>query len=374
MEKKTEKEKLYKQHLEIMSKIAINDGIYKISDFELDKMYERLVACLPNHGKLYKYRNFKQESFEKNYVSLLEGYIWLASPCLMNDKIDTTLKLNLQSEKNKIVKFLYKNKYVLLKKWFNFLFENNGIKNILSDEEVYKIINCYTKQGRVIKTRIRSLLSEYGIPYNKLDFILKQIADFIEKNNIGYENLVRDIAEKFVNINIDMRKKQRLFCIAESPFIDSMWAYYGDDNRGFCIEYDFNKGKYLNVYYKRFLLNLFQVKYKSKKCSFSLVDMIEELILNNKQNQNNIVKINRQIFEQILTKGKTWQHEKEWRIVVSTDINRLDIDLVSSIYIDVDMIETEKGKQLLELAKQKQWKIYKRELNSFGYEYKYNQI
>ena len=98
------------------------------------------------------------------------------------------------------------------------------------------------------------------------------------------------------------------------------------------------------------------------------------MILNNKQNQNNIVKINRQIFEQILTKGKDWQHEREWRIVVSMDINRFDVDLVSDIYIDVDMIDTEKGKQLLNLARQKQWQIFKRELNSFGDGYQYNQV
>ena len=33
-------------------------------------------------------------------------------------------------------------------------------------------------------------------------------------------------------------------------------------------------------------------------------------------------------------------------------------------YIDADMFETEKGKRLLELTKQKQCRIFKRELNS----------
>lgn len=116
MEKKSELGKLYEQHISKMSQIALDNGIYKISDFEIDKMYEQLIACLPNHGKLYKYRNFQQESFEKSFASLLEGYIWWASPCFMNDKIDTTLKLNVQAEKNKIKKFLNDNKYIVLKK------------------------------------------------------------------------------------------------------------------------------------------------------------------------------------------------------------------------------------------------------------------
>lgn len=372
MEKQTEHEKKYNQHLEYMSQIAIDDGIYKITDLEIDKAYEHLIDCLPNNGRLYKYRNFKQEGFEKSYASLLEGYIWLASPCLMNDKIDTTLKINMQLEKRKIEKYLNNHKYVLLKKWLNLLFENNGTKIPLSNDDVYQIVNCYTKQGRVIKTKIRLLLRRYGIPYNKLDLMVKQVVDFVEENSVRYESVVKDITEKFININADMRNKQRLFCIAESPLIDSMWAYYGDDNKGFCIEYDFSKGKYLNADIKRVLLNLFKVKYRNKRGAFSFVDMIEELILNDKQNYHSIVKINRRIFEQVLTKGKDWQHEKEWRIVVSTEINRFDVDLVSSIYIDAEMIDTEEGKLLLGLAKQKQWPIYKRGLNSLRCEYQYS--
>ena len=270
MEKKSELGKLYEQHISKMSQIALDNGIYKISDFEIDKMYEQLIACLPNHGKLYKYRNFQQESFEKSFASLLEGYIWLASPCFMNDKIDTTLKLNVQAEKNKIKKFLNDNKYIVLKKWLELLFENNGIKISLSDEEVYQIVNCYTKQGRAIRIRIQNFLCKYGIPYNKFNLILEQVVYFIEKNSIGYKNLTSDIAEKFVNINIDIRKRQRLFCVAESPSIDSMWAYYGDNNRGFCIEYDFNKAKHFNTNIKRVLLNLFQVKYRNKRFLFCL--------------------------------------------------------------------------------------------------------
>ena len=125
------------------------------------------------------------------------------------------------------------------------------------------------------------------------------------------EKLAKTVTDNFVNMNAEMRNKQRLFCLAESPFIDSMWAYYSDESRGFCVEYDFNKGQCLHTDIKRVLLNLFKVKYRQKRRAFSFIDMLEELIINGKQNRDNIIKINRQIFEQVLTKNLDWRHEKE---------------------------------------------------------------
>lgn len=374
--KQVDKWKLYKQHFDAMAQIGIDDGIYKVSDAVIDEMYERLLACLPNDGKLYKYRKFTNDNncFENAFSSLAYGYIWLASPCLMNDKIDTTLRIDLSSERRKINKFLIKNKDVLLRKWLVLLFEKFGIENSFSIDDMNEIINCYTKQGRAIKTKLRSILQKYKIPYNRLDTILKRVAEFIEKKSVEYESVAEEIAEKFVNMNTEMRNRQRIFCMSESPYIDSMWAYYGNDNKGFCIEYDFNKGKSLDSNKKRVLLNLFRVKYTSKKSSFSFVDMLEELIINGKQDYNNIVQINQRIFDQVLTKNKVWSNEKEWRIVVSTDVNRFDVDLVSAIYIDIDMIKEENGKRLLDLAKQRQWKLYGRELDALKCGFVYNSI
>ena len=78
----------------------------------------------------------------------------------------------------------------------------------------------------------------------------------------------------------------------------------------------------------------------------------------------NRFEINSLINEQMTQKDISWKHEQEWRILLDTELHRLNIDLVSAIYIDNDMVDTEKGKRLLELAKQKGWKIYRRRLNS----------
>lgn len=96
---------LYTAYVDRIAEIVIADGIYKLSDNEVDDLYDQLLRFLPNHGKLYKYRNFKTDSFEKTFDALSQNYIWFASPCCMNDKIDTTVKIDQASEKNKLKSF-----------------------------------------------------------------------------------------------------------------------------------------------------------------------------------------------------------------------------------------------------------------------------
>ena len=56
-------------------------------------------------------------------------------------------------------------------------------------------------------------------------------------------------------------------------------------------------------------------------------------------------RINMAVMKQLLTKNRDWDHEREWRIVVSTEANEFKVDLVSAIIVDRDMVETEKGKK-----------------------------
>ena len=52
--------------------------------------------------------------------------------------------------------------------------------------------------------------------------------------------------------------------------------------------------------------------------------------------------------------------------------NEFKVDLVSAIIVDRDMVETEKGKRLINLAREKGWKIYIRKLSELGTTFEYN--
>ena len=71
----TDKERLYKAHLNDMF------GIVSIDEFSMkkvDSILQRLLQCLPNNGKLYKYRSIEGMNFEYAYDGLEHGYLYMA--------------------------------------------------------------------------------------------------------------------------------------------------------------------------------------------------------------------------------------------------------------------------------------------------------
>lgn len=351
--------------------LLVAEGKYNsLSEEEVDLLVEELLNCLPTGGRFYKYRNFKDENnaFENAFDSLSQGYIWLASPDTMNDKVDTSLQLNPKADAVDLRRYLYANKEKLLIKWLEILCYSLKLDLPLTDEDKLSIIKCFTSQGRAIKTRIRDVLKRYSIPGNKTEYAVKSVSDFVEEYSYEFEKQIETIVTRTMSINGDMRKKYRMFCMAESPRIESMWAYYGDESRGFCIEYDYNKIRSFSLDLKLIMLNLFAVNYVKKKKRFSFNNMYE-IMLNSaftgmEVGSEHRFEINSLINEQMTQKDISWKHEQEWRILVSSELHKLNADLVSAIYIDNDMMKTEKGERLLELARQKGWEIYRRSLNS----------
>lgn len=351
----------YNKIIEVMSQ----EKFTNLPDSEVEILFSELLQCLPNNGKLYKYRNFlnNKHSFDYTYRSLAEGYIWFADAKTMNDKVDVTLNVDLSKEKIRLEKFFQEHKEELLIKWLKEFFRINKISNSLLDDNFHEIINCYTKEGRIVKSRIRDLLRSNGVSYKQIDITLKNVATFVEQRCVEYEPFAKKLVEKFISTAHKTREDLKLFCIAEKPTIESMWAYYGNDSNGFCIEYDFTKAVKYGCNIKKILLNLFKVEYKKKKPSYSMVDILEELISDHSMDIENKTKINKNLFAQMLTKNSDWKHEQEWRIVANLPFNQFNIDLVSAIYIDESMINTPKAKKLIRLSKQKGWKIIERKLS-----------
>ncbi|MBE5743626.1 MAG: DUF2971 domain-containing protein [Clostridiales bacterium] len=351
----------YNKIIEAMSQEKFSN----LPDSEVEILFSELLQCLPNNGKLYKYRNFlnNKHSFDYTYRSLAEGYIWFADAKTMNDKVDVTLNVDLSKEKIRLEKFFEEHKEELLIKWLKEFFRINKISSYLLDDNFHEIINCYTKEGRVVKSRIRDLLRSNGVSYKQIDITLKNVATFVEQRCVEYEPYANALVNKFISTAHKTREDLKLFCIAEKPTIESMWAYYGNDSNGFCIEYDFTKAVKYGCNIKKILLNLFKVEYRKKKPSYSMVDILEELVSNHSIDIENKTKINKNIFAQMLIKNSDWKHEQEWRIVANLPFNQFNIDLVSAIYIDESMINTPKAKKLICLSKQKGWKIIERKLS-----------
>ena len=211
-----------------------------LSDEQVEKEFSELLARLPNDGKFYKYRSFYGKKFDLAYDALSNGYLWFASPIDMNDKIDTTLNVDLLREAKRIENTFIKCKVQYCALLLKTFCKQRNIPFTFSPDTIKEVSSYTTRKGKINRQRTKTLLLKNGTPHNQLQLQMQFLADILEGKFVGYEDNVKKMALPFVYLNENLRKNTTIYCVAERYDIDSMWAYYGNDNKGFCIEYDFN--------------------------------------------------------------------------------------------------------------------------------------
>lgn len=182
------------------------------------------------------------------------------------------------------------------------------------------------------------------------------------------ENSFYDFMDMFFAQIKEVRNSMQVLSLTTSYKKDSMWAYYCN-NKGICIEYDFTKVKTLKE--KFFFAQMQKVKYGQKK-KYNFVDTIK---LKSSRKEYSIQLADRMIIEQLLTKDESWKMEDEWRVVMNDEGNydgkRLETDIVSAIYLDFSIMQEEKAKRIVEIAKTNGWGIYIRWFDEYEAEYRY---
>lgn len=151
-----------------------------------------------------------------------------------------------------------------------------------------------------------------------------------------------------------------------------MWAYYANNNQGFCIEYDYSKVPYANLLEKRILTSTYPVVYGQKK-RFELHKFLENFII---PDTRNLDELNKDALREYCTKDKSWCNEQEWRIwFAPRDLfdkgYKINVDIVSAIYIDACMYENRKAKSLMTLARKRGWKVFIRYFDEHKLQYTY---
>lgn len=109
-----------------------------------------------------------------------------------------------------------------------------------------------------------------------------------------------------INQSLDyLQSIVKITCFTEDPFNMPMWAHYGDNHKGICVEYDLTQLPLESDFSK----GLYPVGYEDKRYDVTnLVKMILE------EEPNMKVSL---LFFIMLLKHKSWSYEKEWRIILS---------------------------------------------------------
>ena len=350
---KIQSEYYYKKHLEF-TKSIINVG--DISDNRLNEHCYDLLASLPKNKKLYKYRSLKGKSFGFAYDSLKEGYMWIPPANTLNDDFDSILLPDSLFYQKGIAKHIFKDHNRLI-----FQSIKRNAKNKWEQDENLKLIpfesflKCFDrKSGAIIDSAIIVLLDNFFDSKEDKIKYLNSIGDFVKKCIMIPEANAVEI--ETYKINKHMRNSIHVFSMSDSYDLDNMWGYYSDSGEGFCIEYDFNKIKNLSDGCKKLLLNTYKVNYSSDPKCFDIEAFVEFSFFEN----HDLAIYNRlisSIIDQIVSKDITWEHEREWRIVLGNIESKVPIDMVSGVIIDRRSMNKTNAKKLIRLCKQKGWSI-----------------
>lgn len=208
----------------------------------------------------------------------------------------------------------------------NYFKENNKNKNdcISYKNQHFQKLYQYTKVKHVedlICSNIMYLreLNELNDPFEgelPCDFrenVKVKINNKFKKNNIEIihlnSNVKNNYNELIKNRWEEIKKEMNIVCFTENNDIIPMWSHYGDNHKGICIEYDFNK----NLFIKNECFPVYYVTDANNN------ELCEKILKNNSE---------KELFSQFfLRKGENWNYEKEWRLIIPKNINNSNIKI-----------------------------------------------
>lgn len=168
---------------------------------------------------------------------------------------------------------------------------------------------------------------KFIISYDKLHLHFDFLQEYLESK---VEEMLEYIIGQFY-----------ICCFCESVQKDNMWAYYADNNKGFCIEY------YVDSFESPYFI--FPVTYKDKK---EYIEDIDEDTIR----------------RSILIKNCKWKSEDEWRIAVpfnnkDSKGNFIEQPLPKAIYMGADM-ESSLRDYLFEYCTERLIELYQMKLDN----------
>lgn len=360
-------EELYVHHLNDLQ----FSNIDSCANEDVKSMLDRLILCLPNNGKLYKYRAISGQAFEYAFDSLKNGYFWMAKASTTNDDFDCTLNYDLDADIKSAKDEFLKRPWKYLETLMRENLDKFGSMLPLDVFYVKQVLNCLNDEDQLEEEKALKLLVSKGFTRHQAKEFLNDVYVRIERRIDEISHALKDAVDGILGINKKNRDSIFVCSMATRYDADNMWAYYADNNRGFCIEYDFKKGRGLSPAQIRKICRCYRVKYQEQKELFSFRKTFEYLC-KGKTDQELFKSIISEFVNQISIKTGGWDKEVEWRLMMfQLKDSRLFADIVSGIIIDERVIYTDNAVRLIQLAKERGWSIKVRKMNVIGTQHLY---
>lgn len=363
-----DKNSAYQKHLQFMQ------NVYEIGDITeeaLSAQFNLLLSCLPNGGKLYKYRSLCGKSFRYAYDALANGYLWIPAADTLNDDSDSVLVVNALEDHKRLVDYVLrdhdKTLYILLKrvgeKYWNATDESNSIPFEL-------LLDAFDPEtGAMNHQKMVALFGQYSDGEEKL----KLFGNLIHRLLDDLESAFDQNAKALILANENARKSYHVFSMSESHDLGNMWGYYADYGQGFCIEYDFTLAKALGATAMCYLLNTYKVVYSNVPIQYP-VELMAEASFFNPTDSGLQEKVKHNILNRILCKDICWEHEKEWRIVLGNIDGKVPVNIVSSVIIDERALHKSNAQKLIRLCRKRGWTVKIRKNHVYDTAHSYEEL
>ena len=246
-------------------------------------------------GTLYKMFSTK----ELNYKTISEKRIFLSSPRLFNDKFDGCVRVDYREFEKKYLTKMYK--------------DNPKYLEIIKKAQYFEsAIDCL---------------------YNQVDF--EREAEFFLENKmhlfkptidkVQLKELVKNKYNQYVSQIKEIRNSYYVACFSkcEPKKNISMWNFYADSYKGFCVSYSFNRVEH----------NLFSTRIRSNDYDYCICKNLHKVIYTDSPVEMDIdhlltlkpkdvyfdKRINALVKKALCRKNSSWKNEKEIRLILKKE-------------------------------------------------------
>ncbi|WP_296852954.1 DUF2971 domain-containing protein [uncultured Methanobrevibacter sp.] len=264
------------------SEMKIDDTISFIATVELKS--EKNI-CINYTGTL---NNFMNIIFETNYFNdILNKYVhWIGL------FYDNYFKLESNANNNK--KYLFYKNFNLPHSLYQYT-KVEYAKGLLHDNLMY--LRRFDELNDPFEGSFLDDVKKIKFNYNEsLSHLNEEEKEYLESQ------ILEKRRKDYLKIQNEYKKTYRVACFSQDNDSAPMWAFYGDEHEGICIEYDFHD----EMKFREFC---YPIKYVDETNNNS----ITKLLIENKDLTN------RSVQELFLKKYKSWNYEKEWRIVIQDE-------------------------------------------------------
>lgn len=246
-------------------------------------------------------------------------------------------------------------------------------------------------ENNISEEYMRNFLRSSGVQY-PINEDIQNENDFLRLFREGKNGFLGDVSKCFTTVTDMLQKGTYVVCLGETVNSPVMWSHYGENHKGFAIEYQFEPEYFspkphfpvddkFDGYGWRSLLPVYYSKYRVDGTQlaewYCLCEMRRKFSPAHKQGDHTYLLPDMLLKTKLsLEKAEAWAYEKEWRLILThewpNDIGTPIVQIqkkAAGIYLGARMEDAARRKRLIQIGMDKEIPVYEMYIDHSAREY-----